>query len=50
MKDRARVLLFCVSVLFVLLFPIALSADSSALILTSVPGDEEHAEKILEVD
>ena len=44
MKDP-RILLFCVSVLFVLLFPIALSADSSALILSSVPGDEEHAEK-----
>jgi hypothetical protein len=45
MKNRPRVLLFCVSVLFVLLFPIASLAESSALILSSVPGDEEHAEK-----
>ncbi len=32
-------------VAFVLLFPIAALADSSALILSSVPGDAEHAEK-----
>jgi len=45
MKNRARVLLFCASAFFVLLLPVASLADSSALILSSVPGDDEHAEK-----